>query len=300
LVRAAAERPKPNGERLREFRDSNRESLELDLVSEEPVYPDFEQAKLAHSLTFLVRKLGLMDSLVQLVLAGKTPQERAAELVKGTKLQYAARRRELYAQGLEFFKSVEDPMIQLARLVDEEARNVRKLIESQDEIKRQGHEEIAAARNALLGVSGYPDATFTLRLAFGRAAGYEENGEAIPFQTTFKGLFERAEAHAFKPPYDLPQRWIQAKAQLDPGTPVNFVATTDSIGGNSGSPMINRQGEIIGLNFDRNLHGLGRDFYYTELKARNIAVHTRGITEALRRIYHADALVQALTGARAP
>ena len=222
LARAAEEREKPNGERLREFRDSNRESLELELFSEEPLYEDFERAQLAHSLTYLARKLGLKDALAQKILAGKAPQDRAAELVQGTALKDVKRRRELYAKDAEFFAKSDDPMIKLALLVDEEARRVRKLTEAQDEIKRQAHEEIAAARNALLGTSSYPDATFTLRLAFGRAAGFEENGQAIPFQTTFKGLYERAELHRQKAPFDLPRRWIESKDKVDLRTPIKF------------------------------------------------------------------------------
>jgi hypothetical protein len=295
LVRAAAERGKPSGDRLREFRDSNRESLELQLFSEEPLYDDFEQAQLAHSLTFLARKLGFNDPLVQKILAGKAPTERAAQLIKGTRVKDVKHRRDLYEKDLQFFAKSDDPMIQLALLVDDEARAVRKIVEAQDEIKRQAHEEIAAARNASLGTAGYPDATFTLRLAFGRTAGYEDHGEKIPYQTTFAGMFQRAESHRFQPPYDLPKSWLAAREKLDMTTPFNYVATTDSIGGNSGSPMINRAGEIIGINFDRNLHGLGRDFFYTDEKARNIAVHTRAITESLRKVYGAEALADKLT-----
>jgi hypothetical protein len=214
LARVAEERVKPNGERLREFRDSNRESLELELFSRgAALRRTFERAQLAHSLTYLARKLGLKDALAQKILAGKAPQDRAPELVQGTALKDVKRRRELYAKDAEFFAKSDDPMIKLALLVDEEARRVRKLTEAQDEIKRQAHEEIAAARNALLGTSSYPDATFTLRLAFGRAAGFEENGQAIPFQTTFKGLYERAELHHQKAPFDLPRRWIGSEGQ---------------------------------------------------------------------------------------
>ena len=296
LVRAASERSKPNGERLREFRESNRESLEFELFSEEPLYENFEQAQLAHSLTFLARKLGFKDALVQKILAGKAPNERAADLIKNSRVKDVKHRRELYAKDPAYFTKSNDPMIQLALIVDEEARAVRKTVEAQDEIKRQAHEEIAADRNASLGTTGYPDATFTLRLAFGRTAGYEENGEKVPYQTTFGGMFQRAQSHRFQPPYDVPKSWLTAREKLDMSTPFNYVATTDSIGGNSGSPMINRSGEIIGINFDRNLHGLGRDFFYTDEKARNIAVHTRAITESLRKVYGAEPLANKLTG----
>jgi hypothetical protein len=294
LVRSAAERPKPNGDRLREFRESNRESLEFELFSEEPLYDDFEQMQLGQSLTYLARRLSLNDPVVQIMLEGKTPDERAAQLVRGATIKDPKHRRELYRQESEFFTKSHDPLIRLVVAMDPEARAVRKLIEAQEEVKRQAHAEIAAARNKIEGISGYPDATFTLRLAFGRAAGYEENGQAVPYQTTFRGLYERAASQHFRPPYDLPERWIKAKDQLDLGTPFNFVATTDSIGGNSGSPMINRQGEFIGINFDRNVHGLGRDFYYTDLRGRNIAVHAGAIIEALRRVYGAHELATAL------
>lgn len=296
LVRSAQERGKPNGERLREFRESAKESLELDLFSEEPLYENFEQVKLADSLTYFVTKLGFNDPTVKRVMAGKSPRDRAAELVNGTKVKSVEARKQLYKQGAEFFAKSEDPMVKLVLLIDEEARALRKTIEAQDENKRQAYGEIAAAKFALEGANTYPDATFTLRLAFGQAKGYEENGKQIPYQTVFAGLYERAAEHNNQPPFDLPPKWVERKDKLDLQTPFNFVTTADIIGGNSGSPTINKNAEVVGLIFDGNPYSLVLDFVYTDVKARALSVHTRSITESLRKVYDAQTLLAELTG----
>ena len=199
LLRGAEEKTIPSGKRLREFRESNRESLELELFSEEPLYDDFEALRLGDSLTWLCEKLGVTHSLVQQILAGKSPSARAAELIGGTRLKDVALRKRLYAGSAAEVAATGDPMIELARLVDAEARRLRKALEAQDELKRQAYAKIAAARFALQKDLTFPDATFTLRLAFGAVKGYEENGQAVPFQTTFAGLYERAAEHAFQP-----------------------------------------------------------------------------------------------------
>jgi hypothetical protein len=298
LVRAAEERAKPNGERLREFRESARESLELGLFSEEPLYEDFEQEKLADSLTYLVAKLGFNDPTVQKVMAGKSPRDRASELVLGTKVKEVAARKNLYKENADFFRKSDDPVIKLVLMIDEEARALRKVIEAQDEIKRQAYGEIAAAKFAVEGASSYPDATFTLRLAFGQAKGYEEDGKKVAYQTVIGGLYERAAEYNNQPPFDLPPKWVERKSKLDLGTPFNFVTTADIIGGNSGSPTINKNGEVIGLIFDGNIYSLVLDFAYTDVKARALSVHTRAITESLRKVYDAPELVDELLGKR--
>jgi len=296
VLRAVEEKAKPNGERLREFRDSNLESLELQLFSEEPIYDDFEQVKLADSLTWLVKQLGYSHPLVQKVLVDRSPRQCAAELVLGTKLKDVAVRRKLYAGTVADVEATNDLMIELARLVDPEARSVRKIIETQDEIKRQAHAKIAQARFAFEKTSSYPDATFTLRLAFGTVTGYEENGQAIPFQTTLAGLYKRAAAHHYEPPFDLPRRWIDRKNKLNLNTPFNFVSTADIIGGNSGSPVVNRQGEFVGIIFDGNLQSLVLDFAYTDFQARAVSVNSQAIIEALRKVYGAAELVDEIVG----
>ena len=296
LVRAAEERGKPNGERLREFRESAKESLELQLFSEEPLYNDLEQVRLTDSLTYFATKIGVNDATVKAAMGGKSPRDRAAELVNGTKLKDVEVRKRLYKEGPEFFKKSDDPMIQLVLLIDQEARALRKTVEAQDEIKRQAYGEIAAAKFAVQGANTYPDATFTLRLAYGQAKGYEEDGKQIPYQTVFAGLYERAKEHDNQPPFDLPPRWVERKEKLDLKTPFNFVTTADIIGGNSGSPTINKNGEVIGLIFDGNPYSLVLDFAYTDVKARALSVHTRAITEALRKVYDAPELVKELLG----
>ncbi len=294
LVRAVEEKAKPSGERLREFRDSNLESLEFQLFSKEPIYDDFEQVKLTQSLTWLVRKMGHSHPLVRKVLAGKTPRARAAELVLGTKVKNVATRRKLYTGTVSELQAAADPMIDLARLVDRESRAVREIVETQEEIKRQAHARIAHVRFAMAKGASYPDATFTLRLAFGTVRGYEEGGQWIPFQTTFAGLYKRAAAHHLKPPFEVPQRWLDWKDTLDLSTPFNFVSTADITGGNSGSPVVNRQGEFVGIIFDCNLQGLPLDFAYMDVQARAISVNSQAIIEALRNIYDAGELADEL------
>ena len=182
LLRAAEERPKPNADRLREFRESNLESLQLQLFSDEPIYDDYEIVKFADSLTWFAEQLGYNHALVQKVLHGKSPQERANELIRGTKLKDVSLRKKLYEGGQPAVAACDDPLIALAKLVDPEARTVRKTIETQvEEVKRQAYAQIARAKYAVEGASTYPDATFTLRLAFGTVKGYEENGKQIPF-----------------------------------------------------------------------------------------------------------------------
>ena len=220
LLRAAGEKSKPNGERLREFRESNRESLELRLFSEEPIYDDFEQVKLADSLTWLAQKMGFANPLVQKVLAGKSPRDRAAELVAGTKLKAVAARRQLYAADPSALQQAGDPMLELARLVDPEARRLRAIVETQDEAKQQAYAKIAHAKFAVEKGATYPDATFTLRLAFGEATGYVEDNRPVPFQTTFAGLFERAASHHDTPPLRPASALARTQSQARPGHPV--------------------------------------------------------------------------------
>jgi hypothetical protein len=191
-----------------------------------------------------------------------------------------------------------DPMIVFAREMDGSARDLRKRCESEvEEPERQAYAELAKVRFAVLGKSVPPDATFTLRLAYGVVKGYEAEGQQVPFATTFGGLYDRAEAQQHKEPFELPERWKAGKAKLDLATPYDFVSTADTIGGNSGSPILNRAGEFVGINFDRNRFGLVRNFVYTDVQARHISVDSRGSLEALRKLYECPGLVKELTAA---
>lgn len=300
LVRAAEEYPKPNEQRLTEFGESNKKSLELHLFSEEPIYDDFELYKLGDSLSWLCEQLGYKDEVVQKILAGKSPRERAVLLLQGTKLKDVAERKRLYAGGQQAIAGSKDTMIELARLVDKEARAVRNIIETQvEEPKRQAYAKVARAKFAVEGTNTYPDATFTLRLAFGTVKGYVEDGKKVSFQTDFAGLYAKNKEHKNKPPYDLPERWLKRKDKLNLKTPFNFVLTADIIGGNSGSPVVNRQGEVVGLIFDGNIQSLVWDFAFTDVQARAVAVNSQAMPEALRAVYDAGELAdEIVTGKR--
>jgi hypothetical protein len=297
LVRWGEEKDKPSSDRLREFRDSNLPSLKLQLFSEEPIYDNYERAKLADSLTFLAEQLGYENELVKKVLDGKSPEERAGELIRGTKLKDVKLREKLFEGGTKAVEESHDPILELAALVDPEARAERHVMETQvEEVDRQAYAQIARAQYAVEKGNTYPDATFTLRLAFGTVKGYEENGKEVPYETTFAGLYQRAEEHHDQPPFNLPPRWVKAKDKLDLETPFNFVLTADIIGGNSGSPVINRDAEVVGLIFDGNIQSLVLDFIYSEKQARAVAVCSQAIVEALRKVYDAGELADELTG----
>ncbi|MHB1036716.1 MAG: S46 family peptidase [Pirellulales bacterium] len=295
LVRMADETAKPNADRLREYRESNLDSLKQELFSEAPIYDDLETVKLADSLGLFIELAGADNPLVKKVLAGKSPQERAAELVRGTKLRDVAARKKLAEGGVKAIAASNDSMIELARLVDEPARQLRKKYEEKiEEPQRQAYAKIAKARFATEGTDVYPDATFTLRLAFGVVKGYTELDQQLPPWTTMGGTYLHAEKHGSKDPFALPPSWLEKKNRLKLETPFNFVSTADIIGGNSGSPVVNRKGELVGIIFDGNLESLVWDFVYTDKIGRALAVHSAGIIEALRKVYDAKDLVEEL------
>ncbi|HWQ91836.1 MAG TPA: S46 family peptidase, partial [Clostridia bacterium] len=299
LLRAGEERPKPDGTRLHEFSDAAKASLELELFSNMPIYSDLEIVRLTDSLTFLATQLGVSDPLVSRVLAGKSPQERAVQLVNGTKVASVDFRKKLYAGGADAVSAANDPMIELARLIDPEARRLRRLEEERSETREQAHAAISRARNALLGTAGYPDATFTLRLAFGTVKGYLDEGKPVPPFTTVAGLFQRGKEMGQKPPFVVPEKWLDRKSRLNLKTPFNFVSTCDIIGGNSGSPVLNRAGEFVGIIFDGNRYSLPWDYAFNDEQGRAISVDSAVILEALTKVYRTKDLVQELqTGRR--
>jgi Peptidase S46 len=294
LTRAVDERAKPNGERIADFRDSAKESLELELFSTEPVYDDYEVLRLTDSLTDFAERFGAADPMVKQVLAGKSPRARAVELVSGTKLKDVDLRKKLYAGDAAALKAAHDPMLDLARMIDGPAREMRKAHETQEEINRQAYADIARARFAVEGTGNYPDATFTLRLSYGGVRGYEEDGKQVPAFTNFEGLYQRAAEHDNQPPFDLPQRWIDKKSALNLGTKFDFVSDADIIGGNSGSPVVNKNNEFVGIIFDGNIQSLVLDCIFADKQARAVSVDSAAITEALRKVYDANALADEL------
>jgi Peptidase S46 len=296
IVRLAVEKPKPNGDRLREFRDAALPSLERGLLSPSPIYDEFEMIKLADSLAQLREELPDMIE-VQWILGGRTPQDAARELVAGTKLKDLEVRKALMAGGLEAVYQCQDPMIKLALLVDPVSRGLRARYEKEVEaVETRNGTRIAKALFKLEGTSVPPDATGTLRLSFGAVRSYVENGKKVPFQTTYAGLYERSAAAGNKDPYTLPESFLEHKAAVRPATPINFVSTADSIGGNSGSPLVNRKGEFVGVLFDGNIQSLPTRFVYDDRISRSVMVHAQGIIEALLKIYDAKPLVAEIMG----
>jgi len=297
LQRLADESQKPNAERLREYRESNLESLKQDLYSEAPIFDDLETLTLADSLSHWLEVVGPNDPLVPSVLAGKSPRDRAAELVRSTKLKDVAERKRLGEGGKAVTDASNDPMLQVVRIVDPRARELRKTVE--DNVQEPFRQAYAKIANAVFRTSGgetYPDATFTLRLALGTVKGYEEYGRNVPWSTNIGGAFAHAAEHKNQPPFDLPKSWLTKKAALNSSTPMNFVSTADIIGGNSGSPVVNRAGEFVGIIFDGNLQSLPWDYQFDDRQGRAVSVDSRAIVEALRKVYAATNVVTELTG----
>ena len=299
LARAGAEKAKPNEQRMREFRDSALPSLEQQLFSEEPVYKNLETLEMSASLSDMQAALGKDNADVQKLLNGKSPDEAAKDLIGNTKLEDVAVRKQLYEGGQAAVDASNDPLIVAMRAIDQDARDVRKDFEDKvDSVVRRDGTTIAKARFARSGFSQPPDATFTLRLSYGVVKGYQDNGKAIPFDTNLGGAFEHATAHGSQPPYALPESWLKSKPKLDLKTPLNFVSTADIIGGNSGSPTVNKKGEVVGIIFDGNIQSLSWNFAFSDVQARAVSVDSRGIQEALRKIYGATALADELMGGK--
>jgi hypothetical protein len=295
LVRAGDERPKPNPTRLREYTDAAVPQLEQQLFSAAPIHPALEVLRLTFGLTKLREQLGVDDERVRAVLGKKSPATLAAELVKGSALADVALRKKLYAGGKRAIDESRDPLIALARSIDAAARAVRKRYE--DEVESpisKAHEALATVRFEQFGTSVYPDATFTLRLSYGTVKGWSVRGKQVAPWTTLGGAFER---HTGEEPFALPKRWLAAKSRLALDTPLNFVTTNDIIGGNSGSPVINKQGQIVGLIFDGNIESLGGEYGFDAGVNRAVAVHSAGLLEVLTKIYDAKRIADEL---RAP
>ncbi len=295
LVRAAAERSKPSGERLPGFTDDALAEVKQQIAAEVPVYPDFEEVDLAFVLTQLRRTLGTDDPVVKRILGNESPDAIAHRCVTGTKLGDASVRKALFDGGQAAIDASTDPMIVLAKRVDTETRAVENEYDTRIEApSRAASERIAKARFAVYGTSVDPDATFTLRLSYGTVKGFDANGIAVPPFTTVAGLFARATGSA---PYALPQSWLAAKSNLPTTTPMNLVTTNDAIGGSSGSPLIDTNASIVGLIFDGNQFSLAGNFGFEPIRSRSIAVDSRVLLAALETVYHADRLVSEIHAA---
>jgi hypothetical protein len=296
IVQMVEEKKKPNEERYEEFRDSSLESAELDLYSTAPVYEGLEKVLIQNGLEEAAEVLGADHAYVKLLLDGRTPEAAAAAALKGTRIYDPEIRKDLVKKGGKMSMAkwhkhllkLGDPMIMLALRLDPVLRDLRKRYEENVEsVEEQEAQKISEARFEVYGTDVPPDATFTLRIAFGVVKGYEAEGTIVPHETNFYGLYGRSAAFDNKPPFDLPGRWVKNRDSLDLSTPLNFVSTADITGGNSGSPVINRAGEIVGLIFDGNIDSLVLRYIFTEEKARAVAVHSSGIREALKKIYGA-------------
>jgi hypothetical protein len=297
VVRYATETKKPDAERLEEYHDSQLESLQFRLFSPAPFFPAMEEMLLANTLQESLDELGADDPFVKAALDGRSPGQLAKEVVAGTKLTDPAFRKSL-AEGAEAAVAASnDPLIQFARRIDPHFRQMRKWLEDNVEsVETPAGEKIGRARFAVYGKSAYPDATFTLRLTYGTVRGFPMNGTNAPSKTTLYGLYDRAISFDMKPPYQLTERFVKGKERLDLSTPLNFVTTCDVVGGNSGSPVLNRAGELVGLIFDGNIQSLVGNFVYVEENNRSVAVHPAVILETMRKLYDAGSLADELEG----
>ena len=297
LVTYVSEIQKPDGERLEGFHDSQLESLRLRLFSPAPIYPEMEIARMTSALEAGVKELGPDDPWIKAVLDGRTPKDAANQMISGTKMGDAAFRKSLAEGGQTAVEASTDPLIAMARRIDPIRREQIKWFEKNvQSVEERSGEKLGRARFAVYGKNTYPDATFTLRLSYGQVMGYPMNGTKAPYKTTMYGLYDRAASFNNKVPFDLPKRYVDGKDKLDLAAPFNFVTTNDIIGGNSGSPVVDRQGDIVGLIFDGNIQSLVGDFVYDSYQNRAVAVHTAAMTEALKKLYGAQKLVDELMG----
>jgi Peptidase S46 len=292
LVRGAVERPKPSDERLREFRDTALPLLERRLLAAVPVYADIEEITLSQGLMRMRELLGPDHPVVIQLLRTSSPEVLARDLVTRTRLADAAYRKQLWEGGAAAVAASDDPMIRLAAAVDAEARAIRKRYEDEVEAPTDAAaERIAAARFAAYGTSVYPDATFTLRLNPGTVQGWQEAGAAVPPFAYLERMYERATGAE---PFRVPERWLQAKAKLDPKTPFTLSTNNDIVGGNSGSPLVDAQGRLVGLMFDGNIHSISGSYWFDTEKSRAVAVHPAIMKAALTQVYDAGWIAREL------
>jgi len=293
IVRGTVEREKPNEERIRSYTDAALPQFEQRLLADRPISKPYDDLRLAFSLDKMREWLGPDSPYVKTILGNESPDALAARLVANTRLDSVDYRRELWEGGIEAVRASDDPMIRLALAIEPAARELREAYEEQVEAPlTRGQEMIADARFRVYGTETYPDATFTLRVTYGSVVGWEEKGEYVPPFTRTRRLFERATG---EPPFRVPETWESARPALDPRTNFNFVSTTDTTGGNSGSPVIAADGTLVGLAFDGNIHSIAGEYWFDPSLNRSIGVNTAIMLEALDKVYDADHLLQELT-----
>ncbi len=297
IVQYVAEIKKPDGDRLPEYHEAGLQSLRFEMMSPAPIPPATEKLYMSSALKLAEDELGKDDAYVQAIVQGGDIDTVVNSIVDGTKLGDPAVRKALLDGGEAAVAASTDPMIEAARRVDPIARaNYKRIHDTYVSVLTPAGEKLGKARFLVYGKDAYPDATFTLRLSYGTVIGYPYNGTIAPPFTTFYGLYDRAASFSNKPPFDLTAKEEAARDRLDLATPLNFVCTGDIIGGNSGSPVVNREGELVGLVFDGNIESMAGDFVYDGSKNRTVAVHSAGMIEALRKIYGAGALADELEG----
>jgi hypothetical protein len=296
LVRLGDELPKADGERMREYRDAGLPSLKMQLFSEAPVDDGLEQLKIKIGLERMIKVFGAKDPMVLAALGGKTPQARAAELIAGTKLKSIEARQQLFDGGKAAVDASTDPLIAFVKTYDAAGRALRtKMEDGLEATKREVSGRVAEAWAEAYGTTVYPDATFTLRLSYGTVQGYDDDGAKVPWATQIGDLYRTNKRAGNKDPYQLPQRFFDHVSDVDFSVPYNFVSTNDIIGGNSGSPIFNQEGKLVGIIFDGNLPQLSNRFLYRSDTERSVSVHAAGILHVLERVYEADGLVKEIT-----
>ncbi len=295
IVFYVAEVKKPDIERLDGYHESQLEQLRYRLLSPAPIYRDMDEATMKGLMQLALDELGPDDPYLKIILNGRSPAEVTKEMVAGTKLDDVSLRKSLLEGGEPAAAKSDDPFIVLARRLEPLQR---KQIEDDkrdfQSVITPASEKVAQARFAVFGKNASPDATFTLRLSYGTVKGYPMNGTNAPYKTTLYGLFDRCLGFDQKGAYALPQRFWDRRDRLDLSTPVNFVSAHDIIGGNSGSPVINKNAELVGLIFDGNIESLVGRFVYDETANRAVSVHSAFILEALRKLYDAGTLAEEL------
>ena len=296
IVRIASESGKPDSERLAPYRGQGITNMTGMLSRPVPIDTAFERRAIAAQLRAAQNELPANDPFLRVALGGRTPDEVAASVVRNTRVGDPAFRQSLLQGGAAAVAASTDPMIVLARGIDPLNRTITARAAALNAIIASNSEKIGQALFAAYGTALPPDATFTLRISDGVVKSFPSNGTIAPYKTTFYGLYERSAAFDDKDPFKLPKRWVDRKANLDLATPYNFVSTNDIIGGNSGSPLVNRNAEVVGLAFDSNIEGISNRFIFSSEIGRTVSVHSRGITEALRKMYDGARIANELQG----